>query len=85
VVAIRRIRSTREFRNGTANGHRVRWHTVTINRPPEEVAPDGRLPQPIAELGDQVEVEILNKQDAILKVTLSSVCGSDLHQISCWG
>jgi threonine dehydrogenase-like Zn-dependent dehydrogenase len=26
--------------------------------------------------------QILNKQDAILKVTLSSVCGSDLHQIS---
>jgi threonine dehydrogenase-like Zn-dependent dehydrogenase len=26
--------------------------------------------------------QILNKQDAILKVRLSSVCGSDLHQIS---
>jgi threonine dehydrogenase-like Zn-dependent dehydrogenase len=25
---------------------------------------------------------ILNRQDAILKVTLSSVCGSDLHQLS---
>jgi hypothetical protein len=58
VVAIRRIRSTREFRNGTANGSRVRWHTVTINRPPGEVAPDGRLPQPVAELGDRVEVQI---------------------------
>jgi threonine dehydrogenase-like Zn-dependent dehydrogenase len=32
---------------------------------------------------DQVpDPEILNKQDAILKVGLSSVCGSDLHQIS---
>jgi threonine dehydrogenase-like Zn-dependent dehydrogenase len=26
--------------------------------------------------------EIINKQDAIVKVRLSSVCGSDLHQIS---
>ena len=26
--------------------------------------------------------QILNRQDAILKVNLSSVCGSDLHQLS---
>lgn len=28
-----------------------------MNRPPEEVSPDGRLPDPLAELGDQIEVK----------------------------
>jgi hypothetical protein len=37
---------------------RPRWHVVTINRPPEEVAPGGRLPEPIAKLGDEVEVQV---------------------------
>jgi hypothetical protein len=37
---------------------RPRWHVVTINRPPNEVAPEGRLPEPIARLGDEVEVQV---------------------------
>lgn len=37
---------------------RSRWHKVTINRGPEEVLPDGRLPAPLAALGDGVEVEV---------------------------
>ncbi|NJC70489.1 hypothetical protein HC031_12315 [Planosporangium thailandense] len=37
---------------------RPRWHVVTINRPPDEVAPGGRLPEPIAKLGDEVEVQV---------------------------
>lgn len=40
----------------TADGTADRWHTVTVNRPPEEVAPEGRLPGPLAELGDKIEV-----------------------------
>jgi hypothetical protein len=45
------------------DGHAVgettdRWHAVTVNRSPEEVAPDGRLPDPLAELGDEIEVRI---------------------------
>lgn len=33
-----------------------RWQVATINRPPEEVAPDGHYPPPLAELGDAVEI-----------------------------
>jgi hypothetical protein len=35
-----------------------RWHVVTVNRPLEQVTPEGRLPEPIAKLGDAVEVQI---------------------------
>lgn len=41
-----------------ADGATDRWHFVTVNRRPEEVAPDGRLPDPLTELGDQIEVQI---------------------------
>jgi uncharacterized membrane protein len=34
------------------------WSSVTINRRPEELLPDGRLPAPLANLGDDVEVRI---------------------------
>jgi hypothetical protein len=37
---------------------RNRWRTATVNKPAAEVAPDGKLPQPLAELGDRVEVRI---------------------------
>ena len=37
---------------------RSRWRAVTINRSPEEVMPDHRVPGPLAELGDLVEVEV---------------------------
>jgi hypothetical protein len=36
-----------------------RWRAVTVYRTPEEVKPDGRLPEPLARLGDLVEVEVL--------------------------
>src|SRR5215218_7393960 len=36
-----------------------RWRAVTIYRTPEEVTPDGRLPEPLARLGDLVDVEVL--------------------------
>jgi hypothetical protein len=57
VVAVRRIASRRPG-NGRANGGDDRWHSVTVNRPPEEVAPEGRLPEPLAGLGDLVEVRL---------------------------
>jgi hypothetical protein len=56
VVAVRRI-ATRQSGDG-AGQVGDRWHTVTINRPPGEVTPDGRLPEPLAELGDAVEVQV---------------------------
>jgi hypothetical protein len=57
VLAVRRM-TTRQVGDGAARVARDRWHTVTVNRPPEEVAPDGRLPEPLAGLGDAVEVRI---------------------------
>jgi hypothetical protein len=44
--------------DGAPDGRTDRWHVVTINRPREEVMPDGRLPAPLAELGDKVEVQV---------------------------
>jgi hypothetical protein len=54
----------REFQRRSGGGHggadepRSRWRAVTINRSRDEVMPDGRVPGPLAELGDQVEVEV---------------------------
>jgi hypothetical protein len=46
-------------RMGTSSdGKTDRWHAITVNRPPEEVSPEDRLPEPLAELGDDVEVLI---------------------------
>jgi len=57
VLVVRRM-SARQPSKGAAGRARDRWHTVTVNRPPEEVATDGRLPGPLAELSDAVEVQI---------------------------
>jgi hypothetical protein len=57
VIAVRRI-TTRQLGNGTTRQDRDRWHTLTINRPPEEIAPEGRLSGPLAALGDGVEVRV---------------------------
>lgn len=35
-----------------------RWLVVTVNLPPQEVAPDGRLPEALRALGDDVEVQV---------------------------
>jgi hypothetical protein len=42
----------------SAGGKTDRWHAITVNRSPEEVAPEGQLPGPLAELGDDIEVQI---------------------------
>jgi hypothetical protein len=39
---------------GAADG----WRSVTVALPPEQVAPGGRYPGPLAELGEAVEVRI---------------------------
>ena len=57
VIVARRIVS-RQAGNGAAGKVPDRWHSVTVNRPPEEVAPEGRLPEPLATLGDAVEVRL---------------------------
>jgi len=35
-----------------------RWQTVTILAAPEEIAPDGRLPIPLAELADLIDTRL---------------------------
>ncbi|MEN4478785.1 hypothetical protein [Mycolicibacterium cosmeticum] len=37
---------------------RSRWRSVTIYRTPEEVMPGGRVPEPLARLGDRIEVQV---------------------------
>ena len=37
---------------------RSRWRSVTINRNQEEVMPNGQVPDPLAALGDRVEVQV---------------------------
>jgi hypothetical protein len=37
---------------------RNRWRAVTVNKPAAQAAPDGKLPEPLAALGDRVEVRI---------------------------
>ncbi|WP_201408508.1 hypothetical protein [Mycobacterium paraintracellulare] len=37
---------------------RSRWRSVTINKGPEEVMPNGQVPAPLAALGDRVEVQL---------------------------
>ncbi|MDV6980021.1 hypothetical protein [Mycobacterium intracellulare] len=44
---------------GAGDGEpRSRWRSVTINKGAEEVMPDGRVPGPLAALGDRVEVQV---------------------------
>jgi hypothetical protein len=40
----------------SADERHAHWQVVTVNRSCEELMPDGRLPEPLAELGDRVEV-----------------------------
>jgi hypothetical protein len=55
VVVARRARSTLSG-DGAEAGRR--WSAVTVNRAPEAVTPDGQLPDPLATLGDTVEVQV---------------------------
>ncbi len=54
VVVVRRRRGRAERAAGTPE----RWLVVTIDRTPEEVMPQGVLPTPLTELGDQIEVAV---------------------------
>lgn len=41
-----------------APGAPARWQVVTVDRPPEQVLPDGRWPEPLRRLGGAVEVRV---------------------------
>jgi hypothetical protein len=47
---------------GAADG----WRSVTVALPPEQVAPDGRYPGPLAELGEAVEVLVKDPEGSFL-------------------
>ncbi|WFE52432.1 hypothetical protein [Micromonospora sp. WMMD1155] len=36
----------------------ARWEVVTVDRPPEQVLPDGRWPEPLRRLGGAIEVRV---------------------------
>ncbi|MCZ7437314.1 hypothetical protein O7598_12985 [Micromonospora sp. WMMC241] len=38
--------------------HEPRWHVVTVNPTRDELTPDSPLPEPLADLGDAVDVQI---------------------------
>lgn len=58
VVARRTMDARRIHQDGAGDPSADRWHVVFVNLPPEQVVPDGRLPEPLAELGDRVEVQV---------------------------
>ncbi|MEV6861930.1 hypothetical protein AB0M44_13135 [Streptosporangium subroseum] len=55
---VRWLRSRRPQAGPQSQRGMHRWLSVTINRRPEDVAPDGLLPEPLAMLGDAIEVRI---------------------------
>ncbi|SDS44498.1 hypothetical protein SAMN04488543_1741 [Friedmanniella luteola] len=57
-VLVRELQRRAAGRAGEAAEPRSRWRAVTINRSPEDVMPDDRVPAPLDELGDLVEVEV---------------------------
>ncbi len=57
VVGLRRSRVRPETADaGTAPDNA--WRAVTVNKPAAKLKPDGKLPSPLAALGDRVEVRI---------------------------
>jgi hypothetical protein len=53
------VRAAARSGPGEASGPRPdRWHAVTVNLAPQDVGSPGRWPEPIAELGDVVEVRV---------------------------
>jgi hypothetical protein len=58
------VRQLRAARHPTVDGgardrkRDTRWRVVTIYREPDEVAPGGRLPEPLAALGDSIETQV---------------------------
>ena len=93
VEAARRLR--RVTTGQTADGGGPRELVVTVNRPPEEVAPQGQFPDQLTALGDQVDLNVrpapggkgaelaarvLAKQPAGLRGAARRVAGKDPRQ-----
>ena len=65
-IIIQQVSRSRVRAPADGNGAepRNRWRAVTVNKAPGEVAPDGNLPEPLADLGDSVEVRITPAADS---------------------
>jgi hypothetical protein len=46
------------YGRASSDGQTERWHAITVNRSPEEVAPEGQLPGPLADLGEEIAVRV---------------------------
>jgi hypothetical protein len=59
-LVVRQVRRSRVRAPADDTGAepRNRWRAVTVYKQPDEIAPGGVLPQPLADLGDSVEVRI---------------------------
>lgn len=57
ILAIRQVQR-RTGGAGADSESRSRWRGVTIDRSPEDVMPGGRVPEPLAALGELVEVQV---------------------------
>jgi hypothetical protein len=51
-------RGNDHWQRGPARRRGSRWHVATVNRPASDVAPGGQFPEPLAGLGDAVEVQV---------------------------
>ncbi|SDQ06966.1 hypothetical protein [Quadrisphaera sp. DSM 44207] len=58
VVAVRAARRAAAADGGAGRAGGTRWQAVTVYADPDEVAPGGRLPEPLAALGERVETRI---------------------------
>jgi hypothetical protein len=59
VAAARLLRvPKRRGRSGADGDVPARWEVVTVDRPPEQVLPDGRWPDPLRSLDGAVEVRV---------------------------
>ncbi|SDD64623.1 SRPBCC family protein [Auraticoccus monumenti] len=57
-VVLRRVLGAVRSPSAEGGTSRERWLVVSVHLPQEEVAPGGRLPAPLAGLGDRIEVVV---------------------------
>lgn len=51
-------RDNDHWQRGQARRRGPQWHVATVNRPASNVAPGGKFPEPLAGLGDAVEIQV---------------------------
>ena len=51
-------RALQSSRRSADDESKRRWRSVTVNKGPQEVMPNGQVPGPLAALGDRIEVQV---------------------------